>query len=43
MEQVQQAEEIFYIDSNDGFLLALDNNRIINNDGEHGYEIVSVN
>jgi len=37
----EEGEYIFYVGSNDGSQLAVDNKLIINNDGEHGYETVS--
>jgi hypothetical protein len=37
----EEGEYIFYVGSNDCSQLAVDNERIINNDGEHGYHVAS--
>lgn len=37
----EDGEYVFYVGSNDGSQFGVDNKLIINNDGEHGYEVVS--
>jgi beta-galactosidase len=37
----EEGEFIFYVGSNDGSQLTVDNKQIINNDGEHGYQVAS--
>ena len=37
----EDGEYIFNVGSNDGSQFVVDNKLIINNDGEHGYEVIS--
>ncbi|NOX66482.1 MAG: DUF4981 domain-containing protein [Chlorobi bacterium] len=37
----EDGEYIFYVGSNDGSKLSIDNKLVVNNDGEHGYELKS--
>ncbi|VAX26295.1 beta-galactosidase, partial [hydrothermal vent metagenome] len=37
----KDGEYIFYVGSNDGSKLSIDNKLVVNNDGEHGYELMS--
>jgi len=37
----EDGEYIFYVGSNDGSKLSIDNKLVVNNDGEHGYQLMS--